>query len=102
MRINAAYKAALKRILETGDMSRVKYEVAERLDGVRLALFWIQPISGECADSIVEGAYHLAPRRLSDAAEEKSELVAQVSDAIKTLLSHAEEPLEYQESMRDE
>lgn len=94
MRINAAYKEALKKILETGDMSRVKYEVVKNVGGVRLALFWIQPTSGECTDSIVEGAYYLAPRRFANMAAEKRRLAAQVSDAIKKFLSRAEEAQE--------
>lgn len=95
MRVDAAYRKALKEILETGDMSRVKYEVAENVGGVRLALFWIQPTSGECTDSIVEGAYYLAPRRFANATAEKRRLEAQVSDAVKKFLSHAEETQEY-------
>lgn len=94
MRINAAYREALKKILETGEMSRVNYEVMENVGGVRLALFWIQPTSGECTDSIVDGAYYLAPRRFAVATAEKRRLAAQVSDAIKKFLSHAEETQE--------
>lgn len=97
MRINAAYKEGLKKILETGDMSRVKRDIVERLDGLRLVLFWIPPIGSERADSIVEGAYHIAPWRLSDATKEKSELMAQVDDAIKEFLARAEEAQEYDE-----
>lgn len=97
MRINAAYKEALKKILETGDMSRVKRDTVERSDGLRLVLFWIPPAGSERADGIVEGAYPLAPQRLSDAEAEKSELVAQVADAIKEFLSRAKEAQEYDE-----
>lgn len=39
MRINAAYKEGLKKILETGDMSRVHQEVREYLDGTKKSLF---------------------------------------------------------------
>lgn len=62
MRINAAYKEELKKILETGDMSRVRQEEREYIDGTKKIAFWILPIGRERADTVVKGctrsAYH--------------------------------------------
>lgn len=49
MRINAAYKEGLKKILETRDMSRVSYEARMYSYGKYGVAFWILPIGRERA-----------------------------------------------------
>lgn len=97
MRINAAYKEALKKILETGDMSRVRQEEREDMRGVKKIVFCIPPIGRERADAVVKGEYILDLSPFARKAEVAHELAAQVSDAIKSFLSLAEEVQEYDE-----
>nr|DAT37460.1 MAG TPA: hypothetical protein [Caudoviricetes sp.] len=101
MRINAAYKEGLKKILKTGDMSRVKQEEREYLDGTKKIAFWILPIGKERADTVVKGVYEDDFSCFAKKAEKKHELVAQVTDAIKEVLSRAEETQEYDEVSGD-
>lgn len=49
MRINAAYKEGLKRILETSDMSRVRQEWRDCVFGRKEVAFYILPIGRERA-----------------------------------------------------
>lgn len=95
MRINTAYKEGLKRILETGDMSRVRQEEREYADGAKKIAFWILPIGRERADAVVKGEYSLSLSPFARKAEVEHELVVQVSNAIKSFLSLAEETQEY-------
>lgn len=100
MRINTAYKEALKKILKTGDMSRVRQEGREYGSVPKIA-FWIPPIGKERADTIVKGEYELGLSCFAKEAEVKHELAAQVTDAIKSFLSLAEETQEYDEVSGD-
>lgn len=97
MRINAAYKEELKKILETGDMSRVRQEEREYIDGTKKIAFWILPIGRERADTVVKGVYALGLSCFAKEADRQNELVAQVTDAIKSFLSLAEKTQEYDE-----
>ncbi|MFU1803025.1 hypothetical protein ACMWD3_04870 [Gardnerella swidsinskii] len=97
MRINAAYKEELKKILETGDMSRVRQEEREYIDGTKKIAFWILPIGRERADTVVKGVYALGLSCFAKEADRQHELVAQVTDAIKSFLSLAEKTQEYDE-----
>ena len=97
MRINAAYKEELKKILETGDMSRVRQEEREYIDGTKKIAFWILPIGRERADTVVKGVYALGLSCFAKEADRRHELVAQVTDAIKSFLSLAEKTQEYDE-----
>lgn len=101
MRINAAYKEGLKKILKTGDMSRVKQEEREYLDGTKKIAFWILPIGKERTDTVVKGVYEDDFSCFAKKAEKKHELVVQVTDAIKEFLSLAEETQEYDEVSGD-
>ncbi|RIY18814.1 hypothetical protein CJI54_04760 [Bifidobacteriaceae bacterium NR026] len=101
VRINAAYKEGLKKILETGDMSRVHQEVREYLDGTKKIAFYILPIGKERADTVVKGVYEDDLSCFAKKAEKKHELVAQVTDAIKSFLSRAEETQKYDEVSGD-
>lgn len=101
MRINAAYKEGLKKILETGDMSRVRQEEREYIDGTKKIAFCIPPIGRERADTVVRGVYEDDLSCFAKEAERQHELVAQVTDAIKKLLSLAEEAQEYDEVSGD-
>lgn len=101
MRINAAYKEGLKKILETGDMSRVHQEVREYLDGTKKIAFWILPIGKERTDTVVKGVYEDDFSCFVKKAEKKHELVVQVTDAVKEFLSLAEETQEYDEVSGD-
>lgn len=97
MRINAAYKEELKKILETGDMSRVRQEEREYIDGTKKIAFWILPIGRERADTVVKGVHALGLSCFAKEADRQHELVAQVTDAIKSFLSLAEKTQEYDE-----
>ena len=97
MRINAAYKEGLKKILETGDMSRVRQEEREYYDGTQKIAFWIPPIGRERADTVVKGEYTLGFSCFARKLEVEHELFAQVVDTIKSFLSLAEETQEYDE-----
>lgn len=101
MRINTAYKEGLKRILETGDMSRVKQEEREYYTGARKIAFWVLPIGKERTDTVIKGVYEDDLSCFARKAEKKHELVTQVTDAIKKLLSLAEETQEYDEVSGD-
>lgn len=101
MRINTTYKEALKKILETGDMSRVKQEEREYYNGTKKIAFWILPIGKERTDAVVKGVYEDDFSCFVKKAEKKHELVAQVNDAIKKVLSLAEETQEYDEVSGD-
>lgn len=101
MRINAAYKEGLKKILETGDMSRVRQEAREYYCGAKKIAFWILPIGKERTDTVVKGVYEDDLSCFAKKAEKKHELVAQVTDAIKSFLSLAEETQEYDEVSGD-
>lgn len=121
MRVNAAYKEGLKRILETGDTSRVSHEARMYPHGKYSVAFWILPIGRERTDTVVKGEYSLDLSCFAGKTVEKHELFAHVADAIKSFLSRAEESqeelekarkaiqaqvesdaLEYQEPMSDE
>lgn len=101
MRINAAYKEGLKRILETGDMSRVRQEAREYYSGAKKIAFWVLPTGRERTDTVVKGVYEDDLSCFAKKAEKKHELVAQVTDAIKSFLSLAEETQEYDEVSGD-
>lgn len=101
MRINAAYKEGLKRILETGYRSRVRQEEREYYDGTKKIAFEIPPIGRERADTVVRGEYVLRLSCFAKGLEVEHELFAQVADAIKKFLSCAEETQEYDEVSGD-
>lgn len=101
MRINTAYKEALKKILETGDMSRVRQEERDYFYGDKRMAFFILPMGKERANSVVKGEYTLSLSCFAKEAEAKHELAAQVTDAIKSFLSLAEETQEYDEVSGD-
>lgn len=101
MRINAAYKEALKKILETGDMSRVRQEAREHYDGAKEVAFWILPMGKERTDAVVKGVYEDDLSCFAKKAEKRHELAAQVTDNIKSFLSRAEETQEYDEVSGD-
>lgn len=101
MRINTAYKEALKKILETGDMSRVRQEERDYYDGTQKIAFWIPPIGRERADTVVKGEYTLGFSCFARKLEVKHELFAQVVDTIKEFLARAEETQEYDEVSGD-
>lgn len=101
MRINAVYKEALKKILETGDMSRVRQEEREYYNDTKEIAFWILPIGKERTDTVVKGVYEDDFSCFAKKAEKKHELVVQVTDAIKEFLSLAEETQEYDEVSGD-
>lgn len=79
MRINAAYKEGLKKILETGDASRV--EVSSRPFGV---------CRDECADCVVYGAYLSKLSCFAFPREKERELADKVGAAIKGFLELAD------------
>lgn len=97
MRINAAYKEALKKILETRDMSRVRQERRDYISGRKEIAFYILPIGRERADTVVKGEYSLDLSRFAGEAVENHELSAHVVDAIKSFLSLAKETQECDE-----
>lgn len=90
MRINAAYKEGLKKILETGDASRV--EVSSRPFGVcdEFVTFFIRPIRDECADCVVYGAYLSKLSCFAFPREKERELADKVGAAIKGFLELAD------------
>lgn len=97
MRINAAYKEGLKRILETGDLSRVSHEARMYSYGKYGVSFWILPIGREHTDTVVKGEYSLDLSCFAGETAEKHELFVHVADAIKEFLSRAEETQEHDE-----
>ena len=97
MRINTVYKEGLKRILETGDMSRVRQEKRECYDGTKKIAFEIPPMGRERADTVVKGEYSFEGSCFTGKAEIQHEMAARVTDAIKEFLSRAEESQEYDE-----
>lgn len=101
MRINAAYKEALKKILETGDVSRVSHEARMYSYGKYSVAFWILPTGRERTDTVVKGEYSLDLSCFAGKAVEKHELFAHVADAINSFLSLAEETQEYDEASGD-
>lgn len=102
MRINAAYKEGLKKILETGDMSRVRQEGRDVIFGRKEVAFYILPMGKERADTIVKGKYSFEVFScFAERAEIEHERAAQVTDAIKEFLSRAEETQEYDEMSGD-
>lgn len=101
MRINAAYKEGLKKILETRDMSRVSYEARMYSYGKYGVAFWILPIGREHTDTVVKGEYSLDLSCFAGKTVEKHELFTHVADAIKSFLSRAEETQEYDEVSGD-
>lgn len=101
MRINAAYKEGLKKILETGDMSRVSHEARIYSYGKYGVAFWILPIDRERTDTVVKGEYSLDLSCFAGKTVEKHELFTHVADAIKSFLSRAEETQEYGEVSGD-
>lgn len=101
MRINTAYKEGLKKILETGDMSRVGHEARMYSYGKYSVAFWILPIGRERTDTVVKGEYSLDLSCFAGKTVEKHELFAHVADAIKSFLSLAEETQEHDEVSGD-
>lgn len=97
MRINAAYKEGLKRILETGDMARVRQEERDFFVGRKEMAFYILPMGKERADTIVKGKYSFEVSCFTGKAEIEHEMAVQVTDAIKEFLSLAEKTQEYDE-----
>lgn len=97
MRINTAYKEGLKKILETGDMSRVRQEERDFIFGRKEMAFRILPMGKERADAIVKGKYSFEISCFTGKAEIEHEMAVQVTDAIKSFLSLAEEAQEYDE-----
>lgn len=101
MRINAAYKEGLKKILETGDMSRVHQERRDMIFGRKEMAFYILPMGKERADTIVKGKYSFEVSCFTGKAEIEHEMAVQVTAAIKEFLSRAEETQEYDEVSGD-
>lgn len=101
MRINAAYKEGLKKILETGDMSRVRQEERDIIFGRKEMAFWIPPMGRERANAVVKGKYSFEVSCFTGKAEIEHERAVQVTDAIKSFLSLAEETQEYDEVSGD-
>lgn len=101
MRINAAYKEGLKKILETGDMSRVRQEKRDIIFGRKEMAFWIPPMGRERASTVVKGKYSFEVSCFTGKAEIEHERAAQVTDAIKSFLARAEETQEYDEVSGD-
>lgn len=101
MRINAAYKEGLKRILETGDMSRVRQEARDIIFCRKEIAFYIPPMGRERADTVVKGKYSFELSCFTGIAEIEHEKAVQVTDAIKSFLSLAEETQEYDEVSGD-
>lgn len=101
MRINSYYRETLEKILETGDMSRVKQEEREYYNGTKKIAFWILPIGKERTDTVVKGVYEDDFSCFAKKAEKKHELIVQVTDAIKSFLSLAEKTQEYDEVSGD-
>lgn len=101
MRINTAYKEGLKKILETGDMSRVRQEKRDIIFGRKEMAFWIPPMGRERASTVVKGKYSFEVSCFTERAEIEHERAAQVTDAIKEFLSRAEETQEYDEVSGD-
>lgn len=98
MRINTAYKEGLKKILETGDMSRVRREGRDVIFGRKEVAFYILPMGKERADTVVKGKYSFEVLSCFTRKEEiEHEMAVQVTDAIKEFLSLAEETQEYDE-----
>lgn len=97
MRINAAYKEGLKKILKTGDMSRVRQEGLDVIFDRKEVAFYILPMGKERADTIVKGKYSFEVSCFTGKAEIEHEKAAQVTNAIKEFLSRAEETQEYDE-----
>lgn len=98
MRINAAYKEGLKKILETGDMSRVRQEERDFFVDRKEMAFYILPVGKERADTVVKGKYSFEVFSCFTRKEEiEHEMAVQVADAIKEFLSLAEETQEYDE-----
>lgn len=101
MRINAAYKEGLKKILETGDMSRVRQEKRDIIFGRKEMAFWIPPMGRERANTVVKGKYSFEVSCFTGKAEIEHERAVQVTDAIKSFLARAEETQEYDEVSGD-
>lgn len=101
MRINAAYEEALKKILKTGDISRVSHEARVYPYGKYSVAFWILPIGRERTDTVVKGEYSLDLSCFAGKTVKKHELFAHVADAIKSFLSLAEEAQEQDEEPGD-
>ena len=102
MRINAAYKEGLKKILKTGDMSRVRQEERDIIFGRKEMAFWIPPMGRERASTVVKGKYSFEVFScFAKRAEIEHERAVQVTDAIKEFLSRAEETQEYDEVSGD-
>lgn len=101
MRINTAYKERLKKILETGDVSRVSHEARMYSYGRYGVAFWILPTGRERTDTVVRGEYSLDLSCFAGKLVEKHELFAHVADAIKSFLSLAEETQEHDEASGD-
>lgn len=97
MRINAAYKEGLKKILKTGDMSRVRQEGLDVIFDRKEVAFYILPMGKERADTIVKGKYSFEVSCFTGKAEIEHEKAAQVTNAIKEFLSRAGETQEYDE-----
>lgn len=101
MRINAAYKEGLKKILKTGDMSRVRQERRDIIFGRKEMAFYILPMGRERADTVVKGKYSFDVSCFAERAKIEHEMTVQVADAIKEFLSRAEETQEYDEVSGD-
>lgn len=101
MRVNTAYKEGLRRILETGDMSRVRQEGLDVIFDRKEVAFYILPMGRERADTIVKGKYSFKVSCFTGKAEIEHERAVQVTDAIKEFLSRAEETQEYDEVSGD-
>lgn len=101
MRINAAYKEGLKKILKTGDMSRVRQEGRDIIFGRKEMAFWIPPMGRERASTVVKGKYSFEVSCFTGKAEIEHERAVQVTDAIKSFLARAEETQEYDEVSGD-
>lgn len=101
MRINAAYKEGLKKILKTGDMSRVRQEGRDIIFGRKEMAFWIPPMGRERASTVVKGKYSFEVSCFTGKAEIEHEKAVQVTDAIKSFLARAEETQEYDEVSGD-
>lgn len=87
MRINAAYKEGLKKILETGDMSRVEMARSEIYSMHKEFVTFLIPLKGmERADCIVYGAYFSELSCFTGRREKEIELAEKVGATIKYFL----------------
>ena len=87
MYINSCYRETLKKILETGDMSRIEVVRNEMYPMHKDFVTFIIPLKGmERADCIVYGAYYSDLSCFADRREQEAELVEKMAATIKYFL----------------